>query len=68
MSRAIGFSTAALQTLGECTSVPDSEFVIPDGVDAAIVERDSRAAGTQRGAESTLLLPSLTLTLERPRG
>ena len=53
-------------TLGECTSVPDSEFVVPDGVDAALVERDYMAAGTQRGAESTLLLPSLTLTLTRP--
>lgn len=53
-------------TLGECTSVPDSEFVVPDGVDAALVERDYMAAGTPRGADSTLLLPSLTLTLTRP--
>lgn len=53
-------------TLGECTSVPDTESVIPEGVAAAIVERDYMAVGTQRGADSTLLLPSIALELLRP--
>lgn len=55
-------------THGDCTSVADTEFVIPSGARASFVERDYIAAGTQRGPDSTLTLPSIALELHRPAG
>lgn len=55
-------------THGNCTSVADTEFAVPSGVIASFVERDYIAAGTHRGPDSTLLLPSVALRLSRPAG
>lgn len=52
---------------GQCTSVPDDELHIPHGVRTSIVERDYLAAGTQRGPDSTLLLPSIVVKLQAPQ-
>jgi len=49
-----------------CTSVEDSEFVIPSGDLASFVERDYVSVGTQRGPDSALTLPSIVLTLKKP--
>ena len=53
-------------THGFCTPVDDTEFVIPPGDTASFIERDYIAAGTQRGPDSTLLLPSIALQLQAP--
>ena len=53
-------------THGYCTAVGDGEFQIPPGDTGSFVERDYIAAGTERGPDSTLLLPSIALTLQRP--
>lgn len=53
-------------TLGQCTSVADTEFVVPPSVRAGLVERDYLAAGTQRGPDSAQLLPSIAVKLQRP--
>lgn len=53
-------------TRGFCTSVEDSELLIPGSDAASFVERDYIATGTQRGPDSTLTLPSVVLTLRRP--
>jgi hypothetical protein len=53
-------------THGFCSSVEDTELVIPPGDEASIVERDYISQGTQRGPDSTLTLPSMVLTLQRP--
>ena len=53
-------------THGFCTTVEDSEFVIPRGDGASFVEREYIAEGTQRGPDSALTLPSVLLILHRP--
>jgi hypothetical protein len=53
-------------THGFCTSVEDTQFVIPRGDMAAFTERDYIKVGTQRGPDSALTLPSVVLTLHRP--
>ncbi len=49
-----------------CTSVEDTEFVIPKGGLASFVERDYVGVGTQRAPDSTLTLPAIALKLARP--
>jgi hypothetical protein len=53
-------------THGFCMSVEDTEFVIPRGVTATILEREYLKVGTQRGPDSALTLPSVLLILHRP--
>jgi hypothetical protein len=53
-------------THGFCYSVEDTELVIPPGDKASLVERDYISEGTQREPDSTLTLPSMVLTLQRP--
>jgi len=53
-------------THGHCTSVEDTQLVIPPGDSATFLERDYVAAGTQRGPDSALTLPSVVLALHRP--
>ncbi len=53
-------------THGFCAEVEDSELVLPIGDRAALTERDYIAPGTQRGPDSTELLPSRVLKLTRP--
>jgi hypothetical protein len=53
-------------THGFCLSVEDTGLVIPSGDKASLVERDYISEGTQRGPDSTLTLPSMVLTLQRP--
>ena len=55
-------------THGFCTEVGDGPLVIPPGDPASFVERDYVAVGTQRGPDSSLLLPSIAITLQRPVG
>jgi hypothetical protein len=55
-------------TGGSCTEVGDGELEIPPGAPASFVERDYVAVGTQRGPDSSLLLPSIAITLQRPIG
>lgn len=49
-----------------CTSVENTEFVIPAGGFASIVERDYVSVGTQRGPDSSLTLPPIVLKLTWP--
>lgn len=53
-------------THGFCMSVEVDDLVIPAGMAGTLVERDYMAAGTQRGPDSTLTLPSRVLLLHRP--
>lgn len=53
-------------THGYCTEVEVSDLVLPVGVRAAFTERDYIAPGTARGPDSTMLLLSRALKLERP--
>lgn len=53
-------------TGGYCTTIEDSPLKVPYGVKATIVERDYISHGTQRGPDSTRLLPSVVLKLPRP--
>lgn len=53
-------------THGFCMSVEDTEFVIPRGVTATVLEREYLKVGTQRGPDSALTLPSVLLMLQRP--
>ena len=53
-------------THGFCAEVEDSPLVLPEGDRGALSERDYLAPGTQRGPDSTMLLPSRALKLERP--
>jgi hypothetical protein len=53
-------------THGYCAEVEDSELVLPAGDRGALSERDYIVPETQRGPDSTLLLPSRALKLERP--
>jgi hypothetical protein len=53
-------------THGFCTSIEDTELVIPTGVKASFVERDYLRVGTERGPDSKLTLPSMVLKLQRP--
>jgi hypothetical protein len=53
-------------THGYCTEVEDSPLVLPAGDRAAFTERDYIVPGTQRGPDSTKLLPSRALKLARP--
>ncbi len=55
-----------LLTHGYCTAVEDSPLVLPPGDRAAFTERDYIVPGTQRGPDSTKLLPSRALKLARP--
>lgn len=55
-------------THGNCTAVGNTEFLIPPGQRASLVERDYIAVGTQRGPDSALTLPSIVVTLQRPMG
>ena len=55
-------------TDGFCTEVGDGPLEIPPGDPASFVERDYVAVGTQRGPDSSLLLPSIAITLQRPAG
>jgi hypothetical protein len=54
-------------THGFCTSIEDTELVIPTGVRASFVERDYMAVGTQRGPDSKFTLPSMVLKFQRPK-
>jgi hypothetical protein len=49
-----------------CLSVEDSPLVIPEGDRGSFVERNYMSVGTQRGPESSLILPSRVLKLKRP--
>ena len=49
-----------------CAEVEDSPLVLPAGDRAAFTERDYIVPGTQRGPDSTKLLPSRVLKLARP--
>jgi len=53
-------------THGYCMEVEDSPLVLPVGDKAAFTERDYIMPGTQRGPDSTQLLPSRALKLTRP--
>jgi hypothetical protein len=53
-------------THGFCASIEATDLVIPYGYKATFVERDYIKVGTQRGPDSTLLLPSIVLALQRP--
>jgi hypothetical protein len=53
-------------THGYCAEVEDSPLVLPVGDRAALTERDYIKPGTQRGPDSTKLLPSRALKLARP--
>jgi hypothetical protein len=48
-----------------CLSVEDSELVMPEGDTGSFVERNYMSVGTQRGPESTLIVPSRVLKLQR---
>jgi hypothetical protein len=49
-----------------CSSVEDTELVIPGDTKATLVERDYMAVGTQRGPDSKFTLPSMVLKFQRP--
>lgn len=53
-------------THGYCAEVEDSSLVLPKGDRGALTERDYLVPGTARGPDSTMLLPSRALKLERP--
>jgi hypothetical protein len=53
-------------THGYCSEVEDSPLVLPKGDRGALTERDYIVPGTARGPDSTMLLPSRALKLERP--
>jgi hypothetical protein len=53
-------------THGYCAEVEDTPLVLPAGDRGAFTERDYIAPGTQRGPDSTKLLPSRALKLARP--
>jgi hypothetical protein len=49
-----------------CLSVEDSDLVMPGSDTGSFVERNYMRVGTQRGPESTLIVPSRVLKLQRP--
>jgi hypothetical protein len=53
-------------THGYCTDVEDSPLVLPVGDKATFTERDYIVPETQRGPDSTQLLPARALKLARP--
>ena len=53
-------------THGHCTTVEDTQLVIPIGDRASFVEREYIKPGTQRGPDSALTLASVLLPLQRP--
>jgi len=55
-------------THGYCAEVEDSELVLPVGDTAAFTVRNYIVPGTQRGPDSTKLLPARALRLARPSG
>ncbi len=54
------------KTHEKCFSVQDTEFVIPGGTKATLVERDYIKVGSQRGPDSKFTLPSVVITFQRP--
>ena len=53
-------------THGYCAEVEESDLMLPVGDTAAFTERDYIVPETQRGPDSTKLLPSRALKLARP--
>jgi len=53
-------------TDGNCFELPAAQEMIPSGVHVRFSVRDDIKPGTERGPDSSLVLPSRMLQLKRP--